>query len=73
MFKIRSLSSVQVTAQLRGDEKLPWEPNSRSAPAIWQGLRTLKEPVLQLLQRNSLLRPTVATFRDACDALLHDP
>lgn len=63
---------VQVTAQLRGDEELPWEANSVCASGIWEGLQGLKEPVLQLLQRNSLLRPTVATFRDTCNALLHD-
>lgn len=62
---------MQVAAQLRGEQALPWEEDDPAAPAVWQNLGSMRGPVSDLLQRNPLLRPSVATFRDACNDALH--
>ena len=58
---------MQVLAQLRGDEPLPWE-----APMEGQQLSRLgafKGPVLQLLHRDPCRRISMHRFHDACTKL----
>jgi hypothetical protein len=56
---------LQVVAQLRGDQKLPWEqPNAPKLDATVGGI------VLRLVEREPSHRLAVKKFRDELDRLL---
>lgn len=60
---------MQVIGQLLGESQLPWEGSNLSMEH--QGrLGVLRKPVLQLLDRDPMRRPSMRAFADKCKALL---
>lgn len=57
---------LQILAQLLGEQDLPWE-GSRAAPDTMRKLRTLRSPVLALLERDPNRRLSMQQFCEACD------
>lgn len=57
---------MQILAQLLGDQELPWE-GARAAPETMRKLRSLRTPVLALLDRNPQRRLTMQQFCESCD------
>eukprot|EP00892_Ulva_mutabilis_P008922 jgi/Ulvmu1/6401/UM003_0029.1 len=56
----------QILAQLLGEQDLPWE-GARAAPDTMRKLRTLRAPVMSLLERNPLRRMNMQQFCESCD------
>lgn len=67
----KGLCAVQAVEMLRGDRPLPWEGELSAQHA--QRLGALKQPVLQLLQRDPALRPSMHDFQAACAQLFASP
>jgi hypothetical protein len=61
-----SLRLVQIIAQLKGEAELPWE-GERANPEVMRKLRTLRRPIMALLERDPAMRPTMLKFCDLCD------
>lgn len=57
---------MQIIAQLKGNAELPWE-GERANPETLRKLRTLRRPVMALLERDPSLRPSLMRFCDQCD------
>ena len=57
---------MQIISQLKGEAELPWE-GDRAKPDVMRKLRTLRRPVMALLDRDPTNRPTMMKFCDQCD------
>jgi hypothetical protein len=57
---------VQIIAQLKGEADLPWE-GERADPEVLRKMRTLRRPIMSLLERDPEKRPSMAKFCDQCD------
>lgn len=56
-------SGVQVVAQLKGDELLPWEGDGEHALRLRHQLGHFKKAVLSLLRRNPAKRASLSQFQ----------
>jgi hypothetical protein len=59
---------VQVLAQMKGEQPLPWEAGASGGGQ--ERLGALSAPLLQLLHRDALHRPSIDMFRTTCSMLL---
>jgi hypothetical protein len=57
---------VQIIKQLKGDAELPWE-GERGDPEVLRKLRSLRGPILSLLERDPTKRSSMTTFCEQCD------
>lgn len=57
---------VQILAQLLGDQDLPWE-GTRAAPDTMRKLRSLRSPIMLLLERDPARRLSMQQFCESCD------
>lgn len=62
------MARMQVVAQLRGEQPLPWA-EGRLSPELRARLGSFYGPILQLLERDPALRPSAAQLIDACMAI----
>ena len=60
---------VQVIAQLTGEKRLPWEMQGVAAAERLESLGVFKGAVLQLLNRDPTLRPSMQRFYDAANRI----
>jgi hypothetical protein len=58
-----------VITQILGEKEAPWEA-AATAPFLLKKLGHFKAPVLSMLARNALERPSMAEFQLACSRVL---
>lgn len=57
---------MQVVAQLKGEDLLPWEGDDEHAVALRDKLGTFKDPILSLLHRDPSCRESLRHFQSLC-------
>jgi hypothetical protein len=60
---------LQTVAMILGEEQAPWEDET-TAGSLLKPLGYFRKPVLALLSRNPLERPTMEEFRLGCRRVL---
>ena len=60
---------LQTIAMMLGEEEAPWEAPA-TAPALLKKLGYFRKPVLALLDREPIERPSMAEFHQACRRVL---
>lgn len=63
------LGSLQVISQIVGEAPLPWEDPAK-APAIHKRFGLFKDVILELLERDPDLRPSMSSFTRSCRQVL---
>jgi hypothetical protein len=58
-----NVNFVQIIAQLKGEAELPWE-GERAEPEVLRKMRTLRRPIMSLLERDPEKRPSMMKFCD---------
>lgn len=61
--------ALQVIKQLTGEKRLPWEEQGPAAAERLESLGVFKGAVLQLLNRDPTLRPSMQRFYDAANRI----
>lgn len=60
---------LQVMAQICGEKQLPWEEQGELAAERLEALGVFKGAILQLLNRDATLRPSMQRFYDAANRI----